>query len=88
MAKVEVFITSSIRKNKNISKFQVEASNLRELIEELHENNIIERERLLDDKGELKKLINIYVNGKIERNLDVKLNDGDEVSFISTVAGG
>jgi MoaD family protein len=88
MAKVEVFITSSIRKNKNISKFQVEASNLRELIEELHENNIIERERLLDDKGELKKLINIYVNGKIERNLDVKLNDGDEVSFIPTVAGG
>jgi molybdopterin synthase sulfur carrier subunit len=88
MAKVEVFITSSIKKNKNISKFQVEASNLRELIEELHENNIIERERLLDDKGELKKLINIYVNGKIERNLDVKLNDGDEVSFIPTVAGG
>ena len=88
MAKVEVFIPSSIRKNKNISKFQVEASNLRELIEELHENNIIERERLLDDKGELKKLINIYVNGKIERNLDVKLNDGDEVSFIPIVAGG
>jgi molybdopterin synthase sulfur carrier subunit len=88
MAKVEVFIPSSIRKNKNISKVQVEASSLRELIEELHKNNIIERERLLDNKGEIKKLINIYVNGKIERNLDVKLNDGDEVSFIPTVAGG
>jgi molybdopterin synthase sulfur carrier subunit len=88
MAKVEVFIPSSIRKDKNASKVQVEASNLRELIEELDKNKIVEKERLLDDKGEIKRLINIYVNGKIERNLDVKLNDGDEVSFIPIVAGG
>jgi MoaD family protein len=88
MAKVEVFIPSSIRKDKNASKVQVEASNLRELIEELDKNKIVEKERLLDNKGEIKRLINIYVNGKIERNLDVKLNDGDEVSFIPTVAGG
>jgi molybdopterin synthase sulfur carrier subunit len=88
MAKVEVFIPSSIRKDKNVSKVQVEASSLRELIEELHKNKIVEKERLLDDKGEIKRLINIYVNGKIERNLCVKLNDGDEVSFIPIVAGG
>jgi molybdopterin synthase sulfur carrier subunit len=88
MAKVEVFIPSSIRKDKNVSKVKVEALTLKELIEELDKNNIIKRERLLDDKGEIKRLINVYVNGKIERNLDVKLNDGDEVSFIPTVAGG
>jgi molybdopterin synthase sulfur carrier subunit len=88
MAKVEVFIPSSIRKDKNVSKVQIEALSLRELIEELHKNNIVERERLLDEKIEIKRLINIYVNGKIERNLDVKLNDGDEVSFIPIVAGG
>jgi molybdopterin converting factor small subunit len=88
MAKVEVFIPSSIRKDKNASKVQVEASNLRELIEELDKNKIVEKERLLDNKGEIKRLINIYVNGKIERNLDVKLNDDDEVSFIPIVAGG
>jgi molybdopterin synthase sulfur carrier subunit len=88
MAKVEVFIPSSIRKDKNVSKVQIEALSLRELIEELHKNNIVERERPLDEKGEIKRLINIYVNGKIERNLDVKLNDGDEVSFIPIVAGG
>jgi molybdopterin synthase sulfur carrier subunit len=88
MAKVEVFIPSSIRKDKNVSKVQIEALSLRELIEELHKNNIVENERPLDEKGEIKRLINIYVNGKIERNLDVKLNDGDEVSFIPIVAGG
>ncbi|MFZ8848834.1 MAG: MoaD/ThiS family protein [Thermoproteota archaeon] len=88
MAKVEVFIPSSIRKDKNASKVQVEASNLRELIEELDKNKIVEKERLLDNKGEIKRLINIYVNGKIERNLDLELNDGDEVSFIPIVAGG
>jgi len=88
MAKVEVFIPSSMRKDKSISKIQIEASNLRELIEELNKNKIIEKERLLDEKGEIKRLINIYINGKIEINLHAKLNDGDEVSFIPIVTGG
>jgi len=88
MAKVEVFLPSSMRKDKNISKIQIKASSLRELIEELNKNKIIEKERLLDEKGEIKRLINVYINGKIERNLDVKLKEGDEISFIPIVTGG
>ena len=45
MAKVEVFLPSSMRKDKNISKIQIKASSLRELIEELNKNKIIEKER-------------------------------------------
>lgn len=88
MAKVEVFIPALIRKDKNKSRIQIEASTLRELVELLSKSDFIDKDKLLDEKGEIKKLLNVYVNGKIQKNLEVKLNEGDEVSFIPAVAGG
>ena len=48
-------------------------------------------ERLLDDGGELRRFVNIYVNGEDVRFLDgltTALKDGDEVSIVPAVAGG
>lgn len=88
MTKVEVFLPSLIRKDKSKARISVEATTLRELLEVLSKNDYVDKEKLLDEKGDLRKLINVYINGKIENNLDAKLNDGDEISFIPTVAGG
>ena len=49
------------------------------------------RERLLDDGGELRRFVNIYVNGEDVRFLDgltTVVKDGDEVSIVPAVAGG
>ncbi len=49
------------------------------------------KERLLDDGGELRRFVNIYVNGEDVRFLDgltTALKDGDEVSIVPAVAGG
>jgi sulfur-carrier protein len=49
------------------------------------------RERLVDDTGELRRFVNIYVNGEDIRFLDgltTGLKDGDEVSIVPAVAGG
>lgn len=49
------------------------------------------RERLLDDGGELRRFVNIYVNGEDVRFLDglgTPLKSGDEVSIVPAVAGG
>jgi sulfur-carrier protein len=49
------------------------------------------RERLLDDTGELRRFVNIYVNGEDVRfldNLGTPVKDGDEVSIVPAVAGG
>jgi len=49
------------------------------------------RERLMDDTGQLRRFVNIYVNGDDVRFIDglaTSLKDGDEVSIVPAVAGG
>ncbi|MFX1466615.1 MAG: ubiquitin-like small modifier protein 1 [Promethearchaeota archaeon] len=49
------------------------------------------RERLLDNDGQFRKHIVLYVNGKDVRYLngfDTKLKDGDEIAFLPAAAGG
>ena len=49
------------------------------------------RERLLDDTGELRRFVNVYVNNEDVRFLDglgTPLKPGDEVSIVPAVAGG
>ena len=49
------------------------------------------RERLLDDGGELRRFVNIYVNGEDVRflqGLQTELGEGDEISIVPAVAGG
>ena len=48
-------------------------------------------ERIFDEKGNLRRFINIYVNGKDIRFLNLsntKLNNGDNVAIIPAVGGG
>jgi molybdopterin synthase sulfur carrier subunit len=49
------------------------------------------RERLVDESGELRRFINIYVNDEDIRFLDNRqtaLKDGDQVSIVPAIAGG
>ena len=49
------------------------------------------RQRLRDDEGELRRFVNLYVNGEDVRflqGLQTGLKAGDEVSIIPAVAGG
>jgi MoaD family protein len=49
------------------------------------------RQRLRDDEGELRRFVNLYVNGEDIRfigGLQTSLKSGDEVSIIPAVAGG
>jgi MoaD family protein len=49
------------------------------------------KSRVYDEKGKLRKFVNIYINGKDVRflnSLDTELNEGDGVSIIPAVGGG
>ncbi len=49
------------------------------------------KERLCDEKGELRRFVNIYVNGedvRFQQGLETPLKPGDVVSIVPAVAGG
>ena len=49
------------------------------------------QERLVDEKGEVRRFVNVYVNEEYIRflqNRATPLNDGDEISIIPAIAGG
>ena len=49
------------------------------------------RERLIDDNGDLRHFVNIYLNGEDIRYIDglkSTVSDNDELSIVPAVAGG
>jgi len=49
------------------------------------------KERMLDDQGEVRRFVNVYVNEEDIRFLQnqlTPLKDGDEISIIPAIAGG
>jgi molybdopterin synthase sulfur carrier subunit len=64
---------------------------LAELVTELETAYPGMRERLCDDTGELRRFVNVYINGEDVRflsGLGSPLKEGDEVSIVPAVAGG
>lgn len=73
------------------SEVSVEAGTLRDAVSKLAEQNGEIKARLLDDSGELRRFVNVYVNEEDVRflqKLDTPLKDGDEVSIVPAIAGG
>lgn len=73
-------------------KTEVSASTLQEVMDKLvAKYGDAFRERIFEPSGELKKLLNFYVNGKNVRHLkqlETLLNDNDEILILPTVSGG
>ena len=79
--------------NMTQNKAEVESSgtNIREVIDDLERNFPGIKERICDEKGKIRRFINIYVNEEDVRFLkqdQTSLKDGDEVSIIPAIAGG
>ena len=73
------------------AEVSVEAGTLREAVDQLAEQNADVKTRLLDENGELRRFVNVYVNEEDVRflqKLDTPLKDGDEVSIVPAIAGG
>ena len=69
----------------------VEASDLASAIDALDARYPGFRDRLLDESGELRQFVNVYLNDEDVRlgsGLGEKVADGDEISIVPAVAGG
>ena len=72
-------------------KVEVESSTLGEMVESLESEYPGFKERLVDENGELRYFVNIYVNGEDVRflqGLETATSTGDEISVVPAVAGG
>ena len=68
-----------------------QADDLLQCIEALEGSYPGLKERLCDEGGQLRRFVNIYVNGEDVRflaGLQTPLKAGDEVSIVPAVAGG
>jgi molybdopterin synthase sulfur carrier subunit len=68
-----------------------EGASIRQVIDDLEKRHSGIRERLLDDKGEIRRFVNIYLNGDDVRfleSLNSKVKDGDDISIVPAIAGG
>lgn len=69
----------------------VNAGTISELIDALEQKHPGLRERLLDDKGQQRRFINIFVGDediRFQQQLATPLTDGAEVSIVPAIAGG
>jgi len=88
----KVRIPTPLRKLTNNEELvEVNGSTIAEAITELQSRYPGIQERLVDEKGEVRRFVNVYVNEediRFLKNQQTPLKDGDEVSIIPAIAGG
>jgi molybdopterin synthase sulfur carrier subunit len=88
----KVRIPTPLRKlTNNQEVVEISATTIGEAITELQSRFPGIQERLVDEKGEVRRFVNVYVNEEDIRFLEnqkTPLKDGDEVSIIPAIAGG
>ena len=89
---VVVRIPTPLRRMTNgQDKVELQEAALSAMIDRLEADYPGIRERLIDENGELRYFVNIYLNGEDVRflqGLDTTAAAGDEISIVPAVAGG
>ena len=89
---IKVRIPTPLRPlTKNQGEVEAAGASIAEIIDNLNSAYSGLKDRLCDEKGELRRFVNIYVNEEDIRFLkgrDTVLKDGDEVSIVPAIAGG
>ena len=73
------------------AKVEIDVNNVGDMVEQLDSSFPGFKARLVDENGDLRYFVNIYLNGEDVRflqGLDTATKSGDEVSIVPAVAGG
>jgi molybdopterin synthase sulfur carrier subunit len=89
---VMVRIPTPLRRVTNgVAEVYVKGKDVAEVIDDLERQFPGLRDRLVEESGEIRRFINVYVNQEDVRFLSGKetlLKEGDEVSIVPALAGG
>ena len=89
---VTVHVPTPLRKlTNNQAEVEADAGTIGELIENLEGAYAGIKEKLVDEAGDVRRYVNIYVNDEDIRFLDgagTPLSAGDKVTVVPAIAGG
>ncbi|MGA2410053.1 MAG: MoaD/ThiS family protein [Candidatus Binataceae bacterium] len=89
---VKVRVPTPLRRfTAGIDEVPASGDSIKAIITDLERNHPGISERLLDDKGELRRFVNIYLNGddiRFLNQLNSPVKDGDDISIVPAIAGG
>ena len=89
---IKVRIPTPLRRlTKNEPEVEAQGSSIQSIIEDLESNYPGLKERICDEKGNVRRFVNLYLNDEDIRFLDgiaTAVKDGDEISVIPAIAGG
>lgn len=92
LSTVEVLIPTPLRRfTEGEARVVVSAASVSEALDALEARFPGIGERLLDDSGQVRRFVNVFVNGKNIRDgegLETPLSAGDELGIIPAMAGG
>ena len=87
-----VLIPTPLRKlTAELETVSAAGANIGELIDNLNQAYPGLKDRLCDEAGNVRRFVNIYVNGEDIRFLEEKataVKDSDEISIVPAIAGG
>ena len=66
-------------------------ANVQQIVDSLEKSFPGIKERLCDEKGEVRRFINVYLNDediRFLKNQDTAVKAGDEISIVPAIAGG
>ncbi len=69
----------------------VEGATVGAVVDDMERNHPGIKERLCDEAGQIRRFVNIFVNGDDIRSLndlDTPVGEGDEVAIVPAIAGG
>ena len=88
----KVIIPTLLRRlTENADAVEVEAETVKDVLDRLDERYPGFRARVCEDTGQLRRFINIYVDGEDVRfldNLSTPVSDRAEISIVPAIAGG
>jgi len=89
---VRVRVPTPLRRfTAGVDEVVADGESIKTVIEDLERRHPGMRERLLDEKGEVRRFVNIYLNGddiRFLNQLNSKVKDGDDISIVPAIAGG
>ncbi len=89
---IRVRVPTPLRKlTQGADEVDAQGNTVKALVEDLDRNFPGIKERICDETGNVRRFVNVYVNGddiRFLQNLETLVRDGDRISIVPAIAGG